>query len=287
MRYLITATGAIILFLLTSNFGYSLTASEYFSKYKYELESGEIIKVVVKVKGEPESQDPLKRAKEIRYLQGAILKFIHFAGANNVKSDTWNNEFSAEISTSLFEVLEKRDDLVSIKIISHLGNLNDEIKNTTENDRCVIQETPIDWSDCDLYGRVLTDVDLRNANLSRANLLGTDLEGRDLTGVDLSYAFLKLANLDGANLTNANLSNAYLINTDVRNADLSNTIMTNAKLYRSDFTSTNLTNADLRNSILSYANLSFVNLKGANLEGSGTWNTNLNHCYNHPLCDDD
>ncbi len=286
MKYLsILAILFSFLLIISPAFGYA--ASKFVSDYGDDLSKGQEIKVLVKVKGEPESEDPAKRAKEIRFLQSAVLKFCNFAGATNVKSDTWNNEFSAEISTSLFEVLEKRDDLVSIKIISHLGNLNDEIKNTTENDRCVIQETPIDWSDCDLYGRVLTDVDLRNANLSRANLLGADLEGRDLTGVDLSYAFLKLANLDGANLTNANLSNAYLINTDVRNADLSNAILTNAKLYRSDFTSTNLTNADLRNSILSYANLSFVNLKGANLEGSGTWNTNLNHCYNHPLCDED
>ncbi len=26
-------------------------------------------------------------------------------------------------------------------------------------------------------------------------------------------------------------------------------------------------------------------IKGANLEGAGTWETNLNHCYNHPICE--
>ena len=46
-----------------------------------------------------------------------------------------------------------------------------------------------------------------------------------------------------------------------------------------------LTNSDLSNSTLTRAILAFTNLQGANLEGAGTRTTNLNHCYNHPICD--
>jgi len=104
------------LLLFTSPaFGY--TASKFVSDYGYELSEGEKIKVLVKVKGEPESEDPAKRAKEIRYLQSAVLKFCNFAGATNVKSDTWNNEFTAIVTTSLAQVLEQRSDVISVQVI--------------------------------------------------------------------------------------------------------------------------------------------------------------------------
>jgi len=82
-------------FLLVSSPAFGYTASKFVADYGYELSDGQKIKVLVKVKGEPESEDPVKRAKEIRFLQSAVLKFCNFAGATNVKSDTWNNEFTA------------------------------------------------------------------------------------------------------------------------------------------------------------------------------------------------
>ncbi len=45
------------------------------------------------------------------------LKFSILAGATNVKSDTWNNEFTAAVTTSLAKHLAQRGDVVSIDII--------------------------------------------------------------------------------------------------------------------------------------------------------------------------
>ena len=58
---------------------------------------------------------------------------------------------------------------------------------------------PINWAGCDLYGRVMSNVDLRMANLQGANLFGVTLSGQDLTGAfDFSGASLKKGNFDGA-----------------------------------------------------------------------------------------
>jgi len=69
------------------------------------------------MKEDPQSEDPLQRAREIRQLQGGIIKFSIRAGATNVKSDTWNNEFTADVTTSLAQHLAQRGDVVSIDII--------------------------------------------------------------------------------------------------------------------------------------------------------------------------
>jgi len=104
-------------FLLVSSPAFGYTASKFVADYGYELSDGQKIKVLVKVKGEPESEDPAKRAKEIRFLQSAVLKFCNFAGATNVKTDTWNNEFTATVTTSLAKVLEQRSDVISVQVI--------------------------------------------------------------------------------------------------------------------------------------------------------------------------
>jgi len=103
--------------LLISNPAFGYTASKFVSDYGEDLSIGQKIKVLVMVKGEPESENPAKRAKEIRYLQSAVLKFCNFAGATNVKSDSWNNEFTAMVTKSLAKVLEKRSDVISVKVI--------------------------------------------------------------------------------------------------------------------------------------------------------------------------
>jgi len=104
-------------FLLVSSPAFGYPASKFVSDYGYELSEGQKIKVLVQVKGEPESEDPAKRAKEIRFLQSAVLKFCNFAGATNVKSDSWNNEFTAIVTTSLAQVLEQRSDVISVEVI--------------------------------------------------------------------------------------------------------------------------------------------------------------------------
>ncbi len=103
--------------LLISSPAFGYTASKFVSDYGEDLSIGQKIKVLVKVKGEPESENPAKRAKEIRYLQSAVLKFCNFAGATNVKSDSWNNEFTAMVTKSLAKVLDERSDVISVKVI--------------------------------------------------------------------------------------------------------------------------------------------------------------------------
>jgi len=111
--------------LLFSSPAFGYTASKFVSDYGDDLSEGQKINVVVTVKGEPESKDPTKRAKEIRYLQSAVLKFCNFAGATNVKSNSWNNEFTAIVTTSLAKVIEERTDVVSVKIIESNQNESD------------------------------------------------------------------------------------------------------------------------------------------------------------------
>lgn len=267
-----------IIILTSSSIAYGLTASEFVSKYKTDFSKGKWINVSVKVRGEPESDDPSKRAKEIRFLQAGVLKFIHLAGAKNVKSDTWKNEFTAHMTTSLAEVIAQRSDVLSVIIL-------DEISEKEPEKNCTTFHPGADLSGCDLYGINLSFVDLRGVNLSGANLKGANLISADLSGADLAGARLSYASLDFANLTNANLTSAWMVGTDIRNADLSGAELYRATMWRADFTSSNLSFVDLRFSILSYAVLAFVNLEGADLENSGTWNTNLNHCFGHKICE--
>ena len=328
MKYLPILASLFALLLLSSPaFGY--TPSKFVSDYGQDLSEGQKINVLVKVKGEPESKDPTKRAKEIRYLQSAVLKFCSFAGATNVKSDSWNNEFTAVVTTSLAQVLEERSDVISVQVIVALVQLppklqelfdkNDiaklpfwfqktinwhnqgkiseavlinaikyfEAKSSfIENtDKCYGQKFPIDWSGCNLYGKVLPDIDYRYANLSNANLKGAIFSGKDLSNADFSGAFLKYAEIDNANLTNADLSNVNIIRGWVRGSDLSNANLSEAHLRNTDLSYSNLTNVNFQGATLTYSILAGTDLKDANLDGAGTWATNLNDCYNHPICE--
>jgi len=104
-------------FLLVSSPAFGYPASKFFADFGFELLEGQQIKVLVQVKGESQSLDPAQRAREIRFLQAAPLKFSIFAGATNVKSDTWNNEFTAVVTTSLAQVLEKRRDVIAVHVL--------------------------------------------------------------------------------------------------------------------------------------------------------------------------
>jgi uncharacterized protein YjbI with pentapeptide repeats len=261
--------------MVSVSLAYGITASEFVAKYDDQFKEGGKITVLVKVKGEPESNDPPKRAKEIRYLQRDVLEFIHYAQAFNVVSDTKKNQFIATMTTSLAEYVATRNDVLSVTII----DTNEKI----ESKRCSVIRPGANLSGCDLYG-VIFQKDLRGINFTNANLKGADLQGADLSGADMRRAYLKSALLNEANLTNANLAFAKLIRTEITNADLTNVNFFRATLYRSDFTNSDLTNVDFRYSVLSYAILANTNLKGANFENSGTWATNLNDCYNHEIC---
>lgn len=180
--------------------------------------------------------------------------------------------------------LDSAQILLDRNIISQLYLERFGIQYPLNPNKCQETSFPINWQGCDLYGNVLSGIDLRFANLRQANLLGTTLNNMDLTGADFSYASLKNGNLDGSQFDYSDFTSANLVGTKIRNADLSYSNFHYAKLWRTDFTNSNLSYSDLRDSNLSHAILAFTDLNGANLDNAGTWNTNLNHCKNHPIC---
>ena len=114
------------LLMITPAFG--MPASKFASIYGDELSKGLRIQVLVTVVGEPISEDPVIRAKEIRNLQAAPLKFSHFAGATNVVSDRWDNFFTAEVTVSLAQVLEQRRDVISVEVLDAFIQLPPELR---------------------------------------------------------------------------------------------------------------------------------------------------------------
>ena len=256
---------------------YGLTPSEFVSKYQNRFAEGEVVRVLVHVEGESTEENPAKRAKEIRYYQAAVLKFIHFAGAINVVSNTMDNSFTATMTTSLAEKIATRYDVKSVVVIDNQGN---KIRNL-----CSPYVPGANLSGCDLYGVNFAGMDLRKTNFSGANLKGASFEGADLSDANMQGVFLRYALLNGANLTNTDLSFSKLIRAEVVDADVEGASFYRASLYRTDFTGSDLSNVDFRYSILTYAILADTNLQGANLENAGTWSTNLNDCYNHEVCD--
>jgi len=193
-------------FSLLFNPAFGTTASEFVAKYQNQFSEGEKVKVLVKVKGEPTYDDPLKRAKEIRYYQSGVLKFIHFAGAINVISDTQDNQFTAIMTRTLAEKIATRSDVISVTIL-------DGIIQSTQ--LCPPIEPGANLAGCDLYATILRNADLRGVNFTGANLKGADFTGADLRGADLSSAFLRYALLNDADLSNADFSFAKLIRAEI------------------------------------------------------------------------
>ena len=257
-------------------FAEGYTASEFVYKYKDRFSSGQIVDVLVEVNGEPSTEDPAKRAREIRYYQSGVLKFIHFAGAKNVISDTEQNQFTATMTMPLAEHVATRYDVTSVTILA----TNQEIRAIN----CDVIAPGKDLSGCDLYGVIFGD-NLRGVNFTNTNLRGADFQWADLSGVDFTGAYLKSALLNNANLTNTDFSFSKVIRAEVTNSDLTGADFSYSTLYRTDFTNSDLTNVDFRYSILTYAILANTNLEGINFEKSGTWATNLNGCYNHEICE--
>ena len=62
-------------------------------------------------------ENPADRAKEIRYYQSGVLKFIHFAGAINVVSDQNENQFTATMTKKLADHISQRPDVISVTIL--------------------------------------------------------------------------------------------------------------------------------------------------------------------------
>lgn len=100
-----------------SNSDTAFTAATFADKYKDVPFTGKKVTVVIKVEGESENTDPVKRAKEIRYLQSYVLKFLSFSNAVNVVSDQQKNEITAQIDSAWIPILEQRSDVVSVTIL--------------------------------------------------------------------------------------------------------------------------------------------------------------------------
>ena len=78
---------------------------------------GKQIDVLIKAAGEPISDEPPKRAKEIRFMQTYILKFLKYAKATNTRSDLWDNQLTTQLHPVWIKPLEERADVVSITVI--------------------------------------------------------------------------------------------------------------------------------------------------------------------------
>ena len=104
--------------LSKSNSDSALTAATFADKYKDVKLTGKRVIVVIKVTGESETADPAKRAKEIRYLQSSVLKFLSFSKAVNVISNQQKNEITANVDIVWIPILEKRNDVISVTVYS-------------------------------------------------------------------------------------------------------------------------------------------------------------------------
>lgn len=109
-----------------SNSDTAFTASTFAHKYKDVQFTGKRVSVVIKIAGESENTNPSKRAKEIRYLQSYVLKFLSFSNAVNVVSDQQKNEITAQIHTELIPILEKRRDVISVTVLEEIQEITKE-----------------------------------------------------------------------------------------------------------------------------------------------------------------
>ena len=104
-------------FLLVLNPAFGYTASKFYADYGTQFAGGETVRVLVKVVGEPSERNPADRAKEIRFYQAAVLKFILFSGAINVVSDQNENQFTATMTKKLADHISQRPDVISVIIL--------------------------------------------------------------------------------------------------------------------------------------------------------------------------
>lgn len=86
----------------------------------------------------------------------------------------------------------------------------------------------IDWSGCDMQGKLLRGVDLSRAKLDYANFSRADLSGSRLEHVSLVGANLNAADLNNVDLSNADLSNTDLTDANLLSATLDGAVLSHA-----------------------------------------------------------
>ncbi len=94
----------------------NFTAATFADTYRdiFLQVKGKQVEILIKAEGEPVSEEPLNRAKEIRFMQTYILKFLKYAKATNTRSDLWDNQLTTQVHSVWIEPLEGRSDVISI-----------------------------------------------------------------------------------------------------------------------------------------------------------------------------
>ncbi|MCS6783000.1 MAG: pentapeptide repeat-containing protein [Gloeomargarita sp. SKYBB_i_bin120] len=147
-----------------------------------------------------------------------------------------------------------------------------------------LQQGERNFSQANLSGVDLSELNLRETCFRGADLSQANLQGCDLTDADLSQANLRGANLTGTRLVRANLNRAILASeprsiTNLRQADARLAQFTEATLSRVMATGANFAGADLSRADLSRADLSQTNLTEAKLVQADLSRANLSGAY--------
>ncbi len=133
-------------------------------------------------------------------------------------------------------------------------------------------------SNCDLSGKRMNGMTLKNANFAGSlfndsNLSGGKLHGSDLTGAHFRKARLygvrgEQVIMRGAVFEDATLTGATLTHSTLRQANLHRAELARGQFHDNDFQSANLTAAKLTESNLSRSNFDRARLDNADLSGA-------------------
>lgn len=130
-------------------------------------------------------------------------------------------------------------------------------------------------SKCDLSGKDMPGMTLRNANFSgssfsRSNLSGGRIFTSDLSGTHFKKAFLVRVEGDRVNLAKADMQDVTLME-----AKFNRSVMTGADLRRADLTRGEFVASNFENADLSSASLSEVNFQDSHFTGARFDHANL------------
>lgn len=125
---------------------------------------------------------------------------------------------------------------------------------------------------CDLSGRTLTGMTLRDSNFTgaqfnRANLSGGNFDRSDLSSTQFKRAFLARVEGQSVNMANASFQDATMTE-----AKFDDAILTNSDMQRADISRANFTRSDFAD-----ANLTSATAPNVNFEGSQFVNARFDH----------
>ena len=101
----------------------NMTAAVFAKKFAPLIpDDGKLVSIKVYVKGQPLSDDPILKAREIRFLQTWPLKFVFWADGLNTISDKSENFFTTQVHPKVAEFLEERSDVISVTILDDVSS---------------------------------------------------------------------------------------------------------------------------------------------------------------------